>query len=57
MGTGKPQPMFCLGHGLDNRGFEFHQEQVVSSLLQNAQTGSGAHPAPYAMGTVVLSRG
>jgi hypothetical protein len=58
MGTGIPQPMSCPDHGLDNREFESHQEQAIFFCLpQNAMTGFVAHPAPYAMGTVVLSRG
>ena len=36
-------------------GFEFRQWQ--ESFLQNAQTGSEAHTAPYSMGTGVISRG
>jgi len=39
MGTGIPQPMFCLGYGLDDLGFESHQEQAIFSLLQNCFWG------------------
>ena len=33
------------------------EPQGTFSLLQNIQTGSGAHPASYSMGSGVLTRG
>jgi hypothetical protein len=40
------------GYGLDNQGlqFQFWWGQEFS-LLDVVQTGSGAHPAPYSVGT------
>jgi hypothetical protein len=32
-------------------GFDFDQEQEMSSLLHSVQTDCGVHPAPYTMGT------
>jgi hypothetical protein len=38
-------------HGLHKPGFESWQEQEDFSLLQNAPTGSGAHPAFHTIAT------
>jgi hypothetical protein len=46
-----------VGYGLDSPGFESQQEARYFAYLQNVQTGSGAHPASYSKGTVVLSLG
>jgi len=34
-----------IGYGLDGPGFESQQGQDIYSVIQNIQTGSGAHPA------------
>jgi hypothetical protein len=39
------------GYGLDDRGFRFTAGAGNSSLHHRVQTGSGAHPASYPMGT------
>jgi hypothetical protein len=43
----------ALGYGLDDRGFRvrFPAEAVNFSLHHRVQNGSGAHLAPYPMGT------
>jgi len=45
-----------LGYELDDPGFESFHGQEIFSFLRNVHTGSGAHLAPYSVGTVVLSR-
>jgi hypothetical protein len=39
------------GYGLNDRGFRFPAGAGNFSLLHCLQTGSGAHPASYPMGT------
>jgi hypothetical protein len=43
----------ATGYGLESRGIEvrFSAGAGYFSLLQSVQTGSGAHPAAYPMGT------
>jgi hypothetical protein len=42
----------ATGYGLDDRGSEFESRlEQEFSLLRVVQTGSGAHPASYPMGT------
>jgi len=38
----------AIRFGLDGPGIEFHREEIFSAPVQ---TGPGAHPASYAMGT------
>jgi hypothetical protein len=38
-----------LGYGLDDRGFESRQR--LENFRHSVQTGFGAHPASYPMGT------
>jgi hypothetical protein len=41
-----------LGYMLENRGtIRISEEATDVSLLQNVQTGSGAHPSPYSIST------
>jgi hypothetical protein len=40
----------ATGYGLDGRGVDSRQRQDLY-LLQSVQTGSGAHPASYPVGT------
>ena len=42
---------------MNGPGFKYRQEQQIYSLLQNVQTGSGAHPGSYSMGTEFPSCG
>jgi hypothetical protein len=41
----------ALGYGLDNRGVRVPAGAGNFSLYHRVQTGSGAHPASYPMGT------
>jgi hypothetical protein len=46
--------VFCgvaLGYGLDDRGVQVPAGVGNFSLHRRVQTGSGAHPASYPMGT------
>ena len=45
-----------VDYRLHDRGMESRHAQRDFSLLQNVQTGSGAHPASHSMGTGVLFR-
>jgi hypothetical protein len=47
----------ALGYGLDDRGFESQQGLGTFSIHHRVQTGSGAHPASYPMGTRDFSVG
>jgi hypothetical protein len=40
-----------LSYELDDRGFESRQGAGIFSLHHRVQTGSGAYPASYPMGT------
>ena len=40
-----------IGYGLDDPRCESWQETRDFSVLQNAQTGFGTHPASHSMGT------
>jgi hypothetical protein len=52
-GAGIAQSLSRLGYGLGGRGVgvRFPAEARDFCLLHNVQTGSGAHPASYAMDT------
>jgi hypothetical protein len=44
--------VYRLGYGLDDQGSMLGRDNDGSfSLLHRVQTGSGAHPASYPMGT------
>ena len=42
-----------IGYELDGPGFECQQWQDIYSVIQNIQTGSGAHTASYSLDTGV----
>jgi len=45
-----------IGKGMDSPGFQSRYGQEVYCAFPNAQAGSGVHPVPDSLSTVVLSQ-